>query len=87
MQARENLVHAFQDDSEPDFELYPDIEAVPTTLIAAVICSGRNTVPETPAVVDEEELDFNDSRTTTSVAVAVVTWRKTSELKKISLQI
>jgi hypothetical protein len=33
---------------------------VPTTLIAAVTCSGRNTVPETPAEIDEGEMDCSD---------------------------
>jgi hypothetical protein len=56
-QAREN---AFQDDREPDFESHPGIEVVPTTLIAAVTSSGRNTVPETPVEIDEGEMDCSD---------------------------
>jgi hypothetical protein len=59
-QARENLERAFQDDEEPDYESHPGIEAVPTTLIAAVTCSGRNTVYEAPAEADQEEMDCDD---------------------------
>jgi hypothetical protein len=57
-QARENLALAFYDDGEPDFESHPGIEAVPTTLIAAITRSGRNTIPEPPAGDSEEEMEI-----------------------------
>jgi hypothetical protein len=54
-QAHENLA---QDDGEPDFESHPGIEAVPTTLIAAITRSGLNTIPEPPAGESKEDVEI-----------------------------
>jgi hypothetical protein len=43
-------------DGEPDIKSHPGIEAVPTTLIAAVTHS------EPPAVVEEEEMDCSETK-------------------------
>jgi hypothetical protein len=48
---------AMQDDREPDYESHPGIEVVPTTLIAAVTRSGRNTVRNEPT---ESEMDCDN---------------------------